>query len=92
MTDRLITHLRHVDFAVPDYDTQVEFYRTTWGLTQVEAEDGLTFFAAEGSPEQYVIRLRRSGATAPAAAAPDRRYRTWTPTQTSAAAPPAPAT
>lgn len=60
MTPRLITHLRHVDFAVPDYDRQVEFYKTTWGLTQVEHDSGISFFAAEGSPEQYVIRLRRA--------------------------------
>ena len=59
MTQRLITHLRHVDFAVPDYDKQVEFYKTTWGLTQVEHDTGISFFAAEGSPEQYVIRLRK---------------------------------
>ena len=26
MTDRLITHLRHVDLAVPDYDKQLAFY------------------------------------------------------------------
>ena len=26
MNDRLITHLRHVDLAVPDYDRQLEFY------------------------------------------------------------------
>jgi catechol 2,3-dioxygenase-like lactoylglutathione lyase family enzyme len=60
MTRRLITHLRHVDFAVPDYDAQVEFYKNTWGLTRTEGEDGLSFFATEGSPEQYVVRLRRS--------------------------------
>ena len=34
MTDRLITHLRHVDLAVPDYDKQVAFY------TDVEADTG----------------------------------------------------
>ncbi|MEW2290911.1 VOC family protein [Streptomyces sp. NPDC047841] len=60
MPRRLITHLRHVDFAVPDYDTQVEFYKNTWGLTPTDTDSGLSFFAAEGSPEQYVIRLRRS--------------------------------
>ena len=26
MTERLITHLRHVDLAVPDYDRQLDFY------------------------------------------------------------------
>ena len=33
MTERLITHLRHVDLAVPDFDTQLDFYTNTWGLT-----------------------------------------------------------
>ena len=61
MTERLITHLRHVDLAVPDYDKQRDFYTDIWGLTEVEAEDpGLTFLAAEGSPEQYIVRLRKA--------------------------------
>ncbi|MEV6346214.1 VOC family protein [Actinoplanes sp. NPDC051851] len=54
-----ITHLRHVDLAVPDYDRQLAFYQETWGLTKVADDDGLAFLAAEGSPEQYVVRLRR---------------------------------
>jgi len=60
MTDRLITHLRHLDLAVPDYGTQLDFFTGTWGLAPEHAEDGLAFLAAEGSPEQYVIRLRRA--------------------------------
>jgi catechol 2,3-dioxygenase-like lactoylglutathione lyase family enzyme len=59
MTDRLITHLRHVDLAVPDYDRQRDFYTTLWGLTPVAEDDGIVFLAAEGSPEQYVVRLRK---------------------------------
>ncbi|HEU5266253.1 MAG TPA: VOC family protein [Jatrophihabitans sp.] len=60
MPDRLITHLRHVDLAVPDHDKQLDFYTNTWGLTAEQSEAGLTFLAAEGSPEQYVVRLRGS--------------------------------
>jgi len=60
MTQRLITHLRHVDLAVPDHEKQLDFYTNTWGLKAEHGEDGLTFLAAEGSPEQYVVRLRRS--------------------------------
>jgi catechol 2,3-dioxygenase-like lactoylglutathione lyase family enzyme len=60
MTQRLITHLRHVDLAVPDYRAQLEFYTDTWGLTAEQSDTGLTFLAAEGSPEQYVVRLRES--------------------------------
>ncbi|MFI8193929.1 VOC family protein [Streptomyces sp. NPDC085946] len=59
MKERLITHLRHVDLAVPDFDKQREFYTTLWGLTPVADDDGVCFLAAEGSPEQYIVRLRR---------------------------------
>jgi catechol 2,3-dioxygenase-like lactoylglutathione lyase family enzyme len=60
MTDRLITHLRHVDLAVPDYDKQLEFYTSMWGLKAETTDDGLAFLATEGSPEQYAVRLRRA--------------------------------
>jgi catechol 2,3-dioxygenase-like lactoylglutathione lyase family enzyme len=59
MPERLITHLRHVGLAVPDFERQLEFYTRVWGLTQVGGEPGLAFLAAEGSPESYVLRLRR---------------------------------
>jgi catechol 2,3-dioxygenase-like lactoylglutathione lyase family enzyme len=59
MTTPLITHLRHVDLAVPDYAKQLAFYEGTWGLTKVADDNGIAFLAAEGSPEQYVVRLRR---------------------------------
>lgn len=59
-----VTHLRHVDLAVPDFARQLEFYRDIWGLTVVEKDTGIAFLAAEGSPEQYVVRLR---------AAPEKR-------------------
>ena len=64
MTERLITHLRHVDLAVPDHDKQLDFFTGPWGLTAEHTDTGLTFLAAEGSPEQYVVRLRQ---------APDKR-------------------
>jgi catechol 2,3-dioxygenase-like lactoylglutathione lyase family enzyme len=59
MTTPVITHLRHVDLAVPDYAKQLAFYEGTWGLTKVAEDNGIAFLAAEGSPEQYVVRLRR---------------------------------
>jgi catechol 2,3-dioxygenase-like lactoylglutathione lyase family enzyme len=59
MTAAPITHLRHVDLAVPDFDQQLAFYTGTWGLTKVADDNGIAFLAAEGSPEQYVVRLRR---------------------------------
>jgi len=60
MSGRLITHLRHVDIAVPDYAKQVDFYAGIWGLTPVADDSGLTYLAAEGSPEQYSVRIRRA--------------------------------
>jgi len=59
MSESLITHLRHVDLAVPDLARQLDFYAGTWGLTAVAADTGIAFLAAEGSPERYVIRLRQ---------------------------------
>ena len=55
-----ITHLRHVDLAVPDFETQRTFYKDTWGLTEQGKDGNLSYFAAEGSPEQYVVRLREA--------------------------------
>ncbi|SHM22980.1 VOC family protein [Cryptosporangium aurantiacum] len=60
MPDRLITHLRHVDLAVPDFDKQVTFYEDLWGLTRVADDSGVVFLAAEGSPEQYIVRIRKA--------------------------------
>jgi catechol 2,3-dioxygenase-like lactoylglutathione lyase family enzyme len=62
MTDRLITHLRHIDLAVPDLARQLDFYAGTWGLAAEYADTGIAFLAALGSPEQYVVRLRQAEA------------------------------
>ena len=53
-----ITHLRHVDLTVVDFERQRAFYKDTWGLTEVGKDGNLSYLAAEGSPEQYIIRLR----------------------------------
>lgn len=55
-----ITHIRHFDIAVPDFDQQIEFYKNHWGLTVQHDDGAVVYFAAEGSPEQYVTRVRRS--------------------------------
>ncbi len=57
---RLITHLRHIDIAVPDLGIEQEFYTRQWGLAEVATDSGLSFLAAEGSPEQYIVRLRQA--------------------------------
>ncbi len=56
--NRLITHLRHVDLAVPDFDRQLAFYTDLWKLHPEITDTGIAFLAAEGSPEQYSVRLR----------------------------------
>lgn len=58
-SNSLITHLRHVGFAMPQIEEQRAFYSEEWGLTEVAEQDGVHFFAAAGSPEPYVIRLRK---------------------------------
>src|SRR5207249_7623170 len=60
MSERLITHLRHVDLAVPDLARQQDFYTGVWGLAEEHTDTGISFLAAEGSPEQYVVRLRQA--------------------------------
>lgn len=60
MTRSPITHLRHVDIAVPDYEKQLAFYTRQWGLTEVGRDGDVGYLAAVGSPEQYVVRVRRS--------------------------------
>jgi catechol 2,3-dioxygenase-like lactoylglutathione lyase family enzyme len=60
MSQPLITHLRHVDLAVPDFAKQLDFYSGTWGLTPQHTDSGIAFLAAEGSPEQYIVRLREA--------------------------------
>ena len=62
MTESLITHLRHVDLAIPDFERQLAFYTGTWGLTTVASDQGIAFLAAEGSPERYILRLRKDPA------------------------------
>jgi len=60
MPRQLITHVRHVGLAVPDYGAQLDFYKNLWGLEEVADDTGLSFLAAVGSPEQYVVRLRKA--------------------------------
>lgn len=55
----LITHLRHVGIAAPDFQRAAEFFRATWGLEQVAEDNGIVFFGTPSSPEQYVLRVRK---------------------------------
>ena len=59
MTERLVSHLRYTALAVPDFEVERDFFVNHWGLTEIAGEDGLSYLAAEGSPEPYIMRLRR---------------------------------
>lgn len=86
---RLLTHLRHVDLAVPDYDKQLDFYSGVWGLTKVAEDSGISFLAAEGSPSSTsygCARPRRSASTSSPTAPRARRTSTPSPSGCSRAA------
>lgn len=59
MTERLISHLRYTALAVPNFEAERDFFIRHWGLSEVKSEDGLVYLAAEGSPEPFILRLRR---------------------------------
>jgi catechol 2,3-dioxygenase-like lactoylglutathione lyase family enzyme len=53
-----VTDIRFVGYALPDLDAERAFYRDQWGLTEAGEHDGLVYFAAHGSAEPCVVRLR----------------------------------
>jgi catechol 2,3-dioxygenase-like lactoylglutathione lyase family enzyme len=55
-----VTHLRYVGMAVPDFDQACSFYGGVWGLTEAASDKDVKFFAAQGSAEPYIYRVRRS--------------------------------
>lgn len=59
MTERLVSHLRYGALAMPDFERERDFFAKHWGLTEVAASDGLSYLAAEGSAEPFILRLRR---------------------------------
>ncbi|MGB4777329.1 VOC family protein [Microbacterium sp.] len=59
MTERLVSHLRYAALAVPNYEEERDFFAKHWGLTVVHSADDVTYFAAEGSSEPFILRLRR---------------------------------
>jgi 2,3-dihydroxy-p-cumate/2,3-dihydroxybenzoate 3,4-dioxygenase len=54
-----VNDLHYVGLAVPDLEAEREFFSGTWGLVEIGEYDGMVYFAAEGSPHPYVIRLRQ---------------------------------
>jgi hypothetical protein len=61
MAKSRVTHLMHVGVALPDFEGLTDFYGGIWGLKRLEGEADVAYFAAEGSPEQYIYRVRRAG-------------------------------
>lgn len=55
-----VNEIRYVGYGVEDFDAERKFYGEIWGLREVACDGGLAYFAAEGSPEKYVVRLRRA--------------------------------
>jgi catechol 2,3-dioxygenase-like lactoylglutathione lyase family enzyme len=55
-----VTEIRYVGYGVPDLAAERKFYGEIWGLREVAEQGGRHYFAAEGSPEHHVVRLRQS--------------------------------
>lgn len=55
-----VTEIRYVGYAVPDLEAERRFYADIWGLREVQSSDGMLYFAAEGTEEHHVVRLRES--------------------------------
>jgi catechol-2,3-dioxygenase len=55
-----VTEIRYVGYGIPDLAAERHFYGDTWGLKHVAEQGGMHYFAAEGSPEHHVVRLRQS--------------------------------
>lgn len=55
-----VTEIRYVGYGVPDLEAERAFYRDDWGLREAAVRDGMVYFAAEGSDEPFVVRLRAS--------------------------------
>lgn len=57
----VVTEIRYVGYAMPDLAAERSFYRDKWGLLETAGQDGLVYFAAAGSSEPCVLRLREAG-------------------------------
>lgn len=55
-----VTEIRYVGYGVPDLEAERAFYRDQWGLREAGEQDGMVYFAAQGSDELFVVRLRQS--------------------------------
>jgi len=54
----VITHVRYVGLAMPDYERSLAFYEKIWGLYRVADDGNIAFLGAVGSPEPFIVRIR----------------------------------
>lgn len=57
-----VTEIRSIAYGVTDFATEAKFYAEDWGLEQVATGEGTACFAAAGSTQHHVVRLRASDA------------------------------
>jgi catechol 2,3-dioxygenase-like lactoylglutathione lyase family enzyme len=55
-----VNEIRFVAYGVPDLEKERAFYSEQWGLRELCGGGELYHFAADGSDELYVVRLRHS--------------------------------
>ncbi len=60
MSNDRITHMRYVALAVPELEIERSFVARSWGLQEVARDGDTAFFAAEGSREACIFRLRKA--------------------------------
>ncbi|MHB1987970.1 MAG: VOC family protein [Acidimicrobiales bacterium] len=60
MTACLVRSVRHVGLGVPDLSAARSFYESVWGLVANTTTSDAVFLAAAGSPEAFVLRLRKA--------------------------------
>ncbi len=55
-----VTEIRYVGYATPDIAAEHAFYQDQWKLVDVGQADGMSYLAADGGHEAYVVRLREA--------------------------------
>ena len=59
MTKRLVSHLRYIALAMPNFEEELSFFTTYWGLTELKRDGDTAWLGAEGSDEPFTLRLRK---------------------------------
>lgn len=59
MTKRLVSGLRYLALAMPNYEEELAFFTNDWGMTELLREGDVSWLGAEGSEEPFSIRLRK---------------------------------